>query len=647
MSRRKDLTLGEKLKVIQAIDEKKSQNLIAQEFEVSQSTISRIAKNREHIINLFNKIGNGHRKRKREGKSMDVEIELLKWYHSFSDAPITSSMLLEKSKEIALNMGFFEFRPTTGWLQRWKERNNLIPRKELSESILETSVVDESYAGACLIEESLLKVLEIYQPEDIFNCKETGLYYNVMPECLQRKSEQDSASQSDDATNDRMTLLLCCNMAGSEKLKPLIICNNTTVKLEDNEAPVIYKTNNYGLMTTDLFTSWLEDLDKSMEKDKRQICMILNDCEEHTSRRQLNNVRLVYVPQGTTSFTHPLNHGIIQNLKALYRQQTISKIHIEKSDDADTPSSNVKLSVLDAIYMLSESWDQVKQTTVQNCFVKSMMGAASVSDPSEATDSDVVSPPQNMTLEEFNKFVNIDDNIMCFAHLPSPPKPHRDSPSLGDMLANIERKVKAATAAESTLNSSPPTHRSTPSQSQISENASPMNLAKEKSIGTLSNSANSSRNQSPVMFEGENVRKKSKLDIAHRLMNGEDKSSSPKLPSTSSSHSKSLTSSSSTSSKSTPHMMPNMAANPFAQLQMINMMQQQLNPMLASNNLSAGLNPFIQGATQNPSPQDALVALGTLRQYLESRGDEASLGAFYVFDSLVRYSIMRNLQQRM
>ncbi|ESO95292.1 hypothetical protein LOTGIDRAFT_160412 [Lottia gigantea] len=574
-------------------------------------------------------------------------------------------------------------------------------------------IADDSYSGA-LIEETLLKVLEIYQPEDIFNCQETGLYYNAMPECSPKNSNgdikitnetNDETSEGEKAegesgkaeresekaegesekaggesemaegednhsvvskeadnqngseksskvasTYDRMTLLLCCNMAGSEKLRPLIICNNTTVKLEDNEAPVIYKTNNYGLMTTDLFASWLEDLDKTMEKDKRQICMILTDVDEHTSRCALNNIRLVYVPPGTTSFTHPLNHGIIQNFKALYRQQTISKMHVQKSDDL--VNSTTKLGVLDGIFMLSESWDQVKQSTIQNCFMKAMMGAASVNESNEVNENEVVSPPQNMTKEEFHKFVNIDDHLQCFATSRSPllskyHVPH-ESPSVGEMLANIEKKVQAM----SENGSSPPRYQSTP----LRHTASPINLAKDKSsIGiNLSHSANSSRNQSPVMFDGgEHPRKKNKLDkLAHRLMNGEDKSSSPKTPSTSSvtnHHSKSISSSSSSAStKSTPKMLPNMAAaNPFMQFQMLNMMQHQLNPLMAANTLSPALNPFVQGATQNPSHQDALVALDTLRQYLESRNDEACLGAFKVFDAFVRFSIMRNLQQRM
>ena len=46
---RKDLTMTQKMDVVKALDEKKTQNEIAKEFGISQTQVSRIKKNKDRI----------------------------------------------------------------------------------------------------------------------------------------------------------------------------------------------------------------------------------------------------------------------------------------------------------------------------------------------------------------------------------------------------------------------------------------------------------------------------------------------------------------------------------------------------------------------------------------------------------------------
>jgi hypothetical protein len=60
-----------------------------------------------------------------------------------------------------------------------------------------------------------------YAPENIFNMDETALFYNAQPKrTLAIKGERYHGGK---AYKDKVTVLLCCNADGSEKLRPLIV----------------------------------------------------------------------------------------------------------------------------------------------------------------------------------------------------------------------------------------------------------------------------------------------------------------------------------------------------------------------------------------------------------------------------------------
>ena len=76
-SKRKDLSVAEKLKVIDALTQKKTQMEVAKEFGISQTQVSRISGKRDEIRQKAKENTNISRKRQRTGKSADVETALL------------------------------------------------------------------------------------------------------------------------------------------------------------------------------------------------------------------------------------------------------------------------------------------------------------------------------------------------------------------------------------------------------------------------------------------------------------------------------------------------------------------------------------------------------------------------------------------
>ncbi|XP_055512861.1 tigger transposable element-derived protein 3-like [Leucoraja erinacea] len=129
--KRTAITLAQKVQIILKLNDPSfKQKEIAQEYGLTASAISKIVKKKEGILEEWLRGGNLERKRKREGKNQTIDDALLSWFWMASkeEGPISGPVLMAKAKALADEMGI-EFKPTNGWLCRWKNRNNLAYRR--------------------------------------------------------------------------------------------------------------------------------------------------------------------------------------------------------------------------------------------------------------------------------------------------------------------------------------------------------------------------------------------------------------------------------------------------------------------------------------------------------------------------------------
>ncbi|XP_078080440.1 uncharacterized protein LOC144500837 [Mustelus asterias] len=125
--KRTAITLAQKVQIILKLNDPSfKQKEIAREYGLTASAISKIVKKKEEILEEWLRGGNLERKRKREGKNQTIDDALLSWFWTASkeEGPISGPVLMAKAKALAEEMGI-EFKPTNGWLCRWKNRNNL------------------------------------------------------------------------------------------------------------------------------------------------------------------------------------------------------------------------------------------------------------------------------------------------------------------------------------------------------------------------------------------------------------------------------------------------------------------------------------------------------------------------------------------
>ena len=79
---------------------------------------------------------------------------------------------------------------------------------------------DANEASAELARHSIPRLLTQLgaRVEEVFNCDETGIIFGAHPERTLALTSVKGTKRN----MDRLTLLLCCNVTGTERLKPLI-----------------------------------------------------------------------------------------------------------------------------------------------------------------------------------------------------------------------------------------------------------------------------------------------------------------------------------------------------------------------------------------------------------------------------------------
>ena len=275
--KRNDLSLSDKMKVVDMLDTM-SQTDIAKKLDISQSQVSRIAKNKDDILKKWQLNDNPDRKRQRNGKDSDVEAALKTWFTSSRgrDVPLSGPVLQEKAKDLAARLNKPDFKATTGWFCRWKERNAIVYKRMHGEK----KDADEPAADRW-VADVLPELLKNYKPDDVYNCDETGIYYRAMPEgTLAQKSESVSGSKK---AKDRITDLVCTNMTGTDKRKLLVLGKSKNPRCFRGAAPtsVSYDANANAWMTSEIFRNWLIAFEKDMKRRKRKVVVIADNCAAH------------------------------------------------------------------------------------------------------------------------------------------------------------------------------------------------------------------------------------------------------------------------------------------------------------------------------------------------------------------------------
>lgn len=315
--------MDERLEVIRKHDTGKKIGEIASILRMPQSTVSTIVKNKEKW--LAKEIGHNPLAKKfksvadiRLERSMEIFVNQAR----ASNLPLSGAIIQEKARAFATQLQLPEFKGSSGWLTKFVKRQKLSFKKICGESAaVDTEMTDE------WMNSTLPGLIDEYEPHNIFNADETGLFYKCLPD--KTFTFQKESFHGGKFSKQPLSVMCAANMDGSEKLPLLVIGKSKNPRCFKNvkSLPVLYESNTKAWMTSLIFEKWLIDLDKKFEMENRQVLMFVDNCTAHPKavQEKLKFIKLHFFPPNATSVLQPLDLGIIKALKHHYRYSLVKQ----------------------------------------------------------------------------------------------------------------------------------------------------------------------------------------------------------------------------------------------------------------------------------------------------------------------------------
>ena len=122
---------------------------------------------------------------------------------------------------------------------------------------------------------------------------------------------------------DRISVMVCSNADGSDKLRPLIIGkvqNRRCFKLFN---PRLYCDYYASKKANEILQEFLIAFNKKMKRENRNVLLLMDNAPSHIIPPNLTNVTCKFLPPTTTSHLQPMDAGIINAYKAHYRRYVV------------------------------------------------------------------------------------------------------------------------------------------------------------------------------------------------------------------------------------------------------------------------------------------------------------------------------------
>ena len=416
----KTLNICEKIRLIDEVEKGiKKKKIIAAEFEIPPNTLSSILKHKESIKAAFeNGAFVSGRKRLKESSFPKLEKVMLEWFKmvQHQNLPISGPIMLIKAEEFAKRLNYLNFKCSQGWLDNFKRCNLIVQKVASGESAGVCNETCDKWRN-----EHLEKLLNEYSADDIFNADETGLFYKCLPEKTLAFSKEKCHGGK--KSKERVTIMVCANMTGTEKLNLLVIGKSEKPRCFSNikHLPVLYKANKKAWVTSAIYEEWLHKIDRQFKLQNRKVLLFVDNCPAHpkTLKHELTNVRVEFFPPNLTSKLQPMDQGVIKNFKQNYRKRILVKIL--ESTGTTVESSNINL--LDCVKIADKAWNEVTTKSIKNCFIKAGFDKRAIEVPEETWDAEDELPLsflKNLPIETifggnqytFDDYVNVDEDLL-------------------------------------------------------------------------------------------------------------------------------------------------------------------------------------------------------------------------------------------
>ena len=322
-------------------------------------------------------------KRRHESKWPDLEAALFDWQQRILErkGTITNDILKEMAKKFFYGLPQYHNMEPPGfaipWVEKFKARYNISDHaRNVKSDVIDRLAIENEF-------EDLRDELKLFDDEDIYSMDETALFWKMSPDdSLMGGGKAGSQKVGSISVKAQITVMLACNVTGSQKLPPWVIGKAQNPRCLEHSGvymeniPIIWRYNGKALVTGILFEEYVRWFDRQMTG--RNVCLLVDELSAHVAGKELlswdlpeslANIKLVLFPTDTPSVHQPFDLGIIQSWKAYYRGRWLTYMCNEYNTHKNPLRS---MNVLKAIRWLTDAWENdVTPITIRNCWNES------------------------------------------------------------------------------------------------------------------------------------------------------------------------------------------------------------------------------------------------------------------------------------
>lgn len=302
-----------------------------------------------------------------------LDQKLSNWVnkHIESGFPITGPLIQIKANELWSQIPEYQDQQkpafSEGWLTRFKNRHNLRYHTFHGEAASVLSSVHNHM-------EEIRTICDQYEPSEIYNMDETGLFWRQMPNG--GLSHGKIAGKKKDKT--RISLVVTTNADGSDRLPLWLIGTAKTPRalrgVNFQALGCVWRWNKKAWMRQDIMREWLYAFYRRIPIHKKALLLLDNASPHIAGLKSIPppaHIRVLFFPANATSIYQPLDQGIIQNLKHYYRKKWMRWM-IAILDRGLDPQDRMNISY--TLFWLTQVWkSSISDQTIENCFKKSTL----------------------------------------------------------------------------------------------------------------------------------------------------------------------------------------------------------------------------------------------------------------------------------
>jgi hypothetical protein len=345
---------------------------------VSEMTISRLLKKKEVYLQASGRAAGPAAKRVRKPNCPEVEEATYAWLRMAvlqkkDSSSLPDDVICETARrfyaDIPREPGAKELRFSHGWVEGFKRRfdiRGLFGRH--GEASCSGRISQETLARM----DEIRQLVSKYNPGDVFNMDETGLFYRLEPNRSLATQRLAGKKQQE----ERITVALTVNADGTCKLPPLVVSTSLLphafssrhIVCPENLG-ILWFANEHARMTMRCFEKFLLDFERRMaDLGKEKVLLLVDNFSGHqvdsAVATSLTITAVEFLPANTTSKFQPMDAGILQSFKAYYR-----KALIEHKLECLMTNRDSEIDVYQAVKMIERVWRMdVTPQTISNCW---------------------------------------------------------------------------------------------------------------------------------------------------------------------------------------------------------------------------------------------------------------------------------------